>query len=309
MRAAIFLVLASIAPLAAGCKWIDERKTNPQGRRSTDKIPEVSADQLVNFLNDRADRLKSIEYADTRMRVSGKNLKVAATLEGSLAVAQPRYFRMVSSHRIADAKVDMGSNSQEFWVYVASPGEDQPLYVFASHADFETGKARMPGGIPFEPDWVMQALGMIVYPSTNVYSVKINERERTYTLSWTAASAGGGSILKEVVFDADAATGTRPQVKKHVIRDAKTKAVLATAEIKAAQKERIGVVKGLDLPAAVEYPTHLILKWEDPRFEMDLNLDKGTMNVPLADDPGRRGLFARPEIKGARAIDLARFDK
>ena len=33
----------------------------------------------------------------------------------------------------------------------------------------------MPGGIPFEPDWVMQALGMTTLPPNNQYSVKIDE--------------------------------------------------------------------------------------------------------------------------------------
>ena len=104
-------------------------------------LPEVSADVFVNFLNERADRLKTIEFNDTRMRVSGKGIPVPATLDGNLAAAQPRYFRMVSSGRIASAKLDMGSNPQEFWVYVAAPG-DTPMYVFASHSDFESGKAK-----------------------------------------------------------------------------------------------------------------------------------------------------------------------
>ena len=50
-----------------------------------------------------------------------------------------------------------------------------------------------------------------------------------------------------------------------------------------------------------------MLRWEEPHFEMDLNLDKATLNQSI-DDPVRRALFVRPEIKGATAIDLARYD-
>ena len=96
-------------------------------------------------------------------------------------------------------------------------------------------------------------------------------------------------------------------MKKHILRNAKN-AVIATAEIKAAQTERVGIVKGTELPAAIQYPTHIVLKWEDPRFEMDLNLDKATVNQSANDDPSRRGLFARPEYKGTPAIDLARYE-
>jgi hypothetical protein len=307
MRSRILILLAALLAPATGCKWIEDIKNNAQPKaKGSGALPDVSADQLVTFLNDRAEKLRTIEYNDTRMRVSGKGIPVPATLDGNLAAAQPRYFRMVSSGRVAAAKLDMGSNPQEFWVYVAAPG-DAPMYVFASHSDFESGRAKMPGGLPFEPEWVMQSLGMVHFPSTHQYDVAKNERERTYTLSWTAQTPGG-SVLKEIVFDADGATGTRPQVKRHVLRNPKTNTPIATAEIKSAQTERVGVVRGTELPAAIQYPTHIVLKWEDPRFEMDLNLDKAVLNQSMTDDSTRRGYFGKPTIKNVQPIDLARYD-
>ncbi len=307
MRSRILILLAALLAPASGCKWIEDMKGKAQPHpKGTGAISEVTADQLVNFLNERAEKLRTIEYNDTRMRVTGKGIPVPATLDGNLAAAQPRYFRMVSSGRVASSKLDMGSNPEEFWVYVAAPG-DSPMYVYASHSDFESGRAKMPGGLPFEPEWVMQSLGMVNFPSTNQYAVATNERDRTYTLSWTATTPGG-SVRKEIVFEADAATGTRPQVKKHVLRNAKTNDLIASAEIKSAQTERIGIVRGTELPAAIQYPTHIVLKWEDPRFEMDLNLDKATVNQSMTEDPTRRGYFAKPDIKGAKPIDLARYD-
>jgi hypothetical protein len=285
---------------------MEDLKGTAHQKKNTDKIADVPAEALVQFLNERAERLRSVEYNDAQMRVSGKGIPVAAKLDGSLVAAQPQYFRMVSSGRVVAAKLDMGSNPQEFWVYLTAPGED-PLYVFASHSDFRSGRAKMPGGLPFEPDWVMQSLGMTTFPSTNQYAVLVNEKDRTYVLSWTATTPNG-TVRKEIVFDADAAVGNKPQVKKHILRNAKTNALIATAEIKSAQTERIGVVNGTQLPAAVQYPTRIVLSWVDPHFEMDLNLDKATVNQPLAEDPGRRNLFARPDIKGATPIDLARYE-
>jgi hypothetical protein len=306
MRTLRIVILAAFLSHSIGCKWIEDMKSSAQAKgKPTDKVAEVQADKLVNFLNERADRMRSVEYSDTRMRVSGKGIPIPATLDGNLAAMQPRMFRLVSSARLADAKLDMGSNDKEFWVFVKGPGGEEPMYVFASHEDFATGRAKMPGGIPFEPDWVMQALGMTTFPSTNQYAVAINERDRTYTLSWTAPTPTG-AVRKEIVFDADAATGTRPQVKKHIIKNVKTNSVIAVAEIKTAQTERVGIVNGTQLPAAVQYPTHIVLKWIDPHFEMDLNLDKATVNASFTDDPSRRGLFARPNMKGA--VDLARYE-
>jgi hypothetical protein len=52
-----------------------------------------------------------------------------------------------------------------------------------------------------------------------------------------------------------------------------------------------------------------VLKWEEPRFEMDMMLERGTPNGPLTDDR-RAQLFTRPSNLGTPAIDLAvaRFD-
>src|SRR5207237_6664367 len=117
------------------------------------------------------------------------------------------------------------SNPEQFWIYVNDPTAKQPLYVFCSHTDFETGRAKVPGGIPFEPDWVMQALGMTTFPPTHQYKVEPNDRDRTYTLSWSATTPNGLQVRKEIVFDGDTATESRSQVKRHVIRDMRNRVV------------------------------------------------------------------------------------
>ena len=307
MRTFRLALAAALLSPAVGCNWMKEWREGMNRPTVTGKIPDVTPDQLVTYLNDRASRLQVIEYGDTRVRVSGKGIPVPATLDGNLAAAQPRNFRMVGSGRVAAAKVDMGSNPDQFWVYVAAPG-DAPLYVFASHSDFESGKAKMPGGIPFEPDWVMQALGMTVLPPATQYGVTANDKERTYTLGWAATAPGGLQVRKEIVFDVDPATGTRPQVKKHLIRDGRSNKVLASAEVKAAQTVRVGSDPRSGLPLAVQYPTHLILRWEEQRFEMDLTLDKAQVNAGVGDDGPRRALFTRPDIRGATPIDLAKYE-
>jgi hypothetical protein len=320
MRNLRLVIVAALLAPAVGCNWMKEWREQVRPK-STSRIEPVSAQQLVTYLNDRAARLQSIEYGDTRMRVSGKGIPVPATLDGNLAAVQPRSFRMVSAGRVASAKVDMGSNDELFWVYMQAPGE-QPLYVFATHADFEGGRAKLPGGVPFEPDWVMQALGMTTFSPSNAYeevpvrgssssllqSVPIDEKERTYTLRWPATTPGGREITKEVVFDTEAAGAGRSQIRKHVIRDRKTNKVLAFAEIKAAQTAPAGTDPKTGLPMTVQYPTHVVLRWEEQRFEMDLNLEKAQVNQGVADDAARRALFIRPDIRGATPIDLAKYE-
>ena len=44
---------------------------------------------------------------------------------------------------------------------------EHPEYLpeeVSKHTDFESGKAQLPAGMPFEPDWVMQVVGMTKLP-------------------------------------------------------------------------------------------------------------------------------------------------
>ena len=305
MRDLRLLVAAALFCPAVGCNWMREWRDQQGPGRPSGKLPDApSAERFVTFLNWRADQLKDVEYANARMRVSGKGIPIPVNLDGSMAAAQPKFFRLRSRGRVA-GEIDMGSNPEQFWVYAAAPG-DEPLFVYATHADFQTGRAKMPGGLPFEPDWVMQALGMTKLPEGVAYDVQPNDRERTYTVGWTAASPNGTTVRKEVVLDADPATGNRSQVKRHVLRDARNK-LIATAEIRAAEVYRVGQnPNGQAL--AIQYPTHMVLRWEEPRFELDLQLERAAVNTGLAEDPSRRALFVRPTIRGREPVDLARFE-
>lgn len=319
MRNLKLVIAAALLAPAVGCNWMKEWREQARPK-STSQIEPVSAQQLVTYLNDRAARLQSIEYQDVRMRVSGRGM-MSATLDGDLAAAQPRYFKMFGGARVASGKVIMGSNEEQFWLYLDAPGEP-PVYVFAAHTDFESGRAKLPGGIPFEPDWVMQALGMTTFSPNNQYeeipvrgssssllqTVPIDEKERTYTLRWPATTPGGQAVTKEVVFNTEAASGDRSQVRRHVIRDRKSNKVLASAEIKSAQTAPAGIDPKTGLSMTVQYPTHVVLRWEEQKFEMDMSLDKAQVNQSLADDPTRRALFTRPDIRGTKPIDLAKYE-
>ena len=175
-RLLLIAAAACLLPLA-GCRWIDEHIKPPNPYKGSGPLPPVQPNQLVTYLNERAARLQSLNYGDVRVVASDHNIPLPA-LRGSLAASQPRNFRMTGQGGAIGAKVDLGSNPEQFWVYFDAPTV-KPTFVFASHSDFEAGKARLPGGIPFEPDWVMQALGMTTLPPTNQYSVKTDEKTRT----------------------------------------------------------------------------------------------------------------------------------
>ena len=194
----------------------------------------------MDYLNTQASRLEAVTYE--RATVTAKQGLISMpSLRGDLAASQPKNFRMRGQRELPAAKIDLGSNEQQFWLFIDAPSV-RPTYVFASHSDFESGKAKIPEGIPFEPDWVMQALGMTKFQQNVPYEqVKLDEKARSYTLSWPATTPAGMPIRKEIVFAADDADSSRdqPQVKKHVIRDVKGR-VICTAEVKRAKTVPVG---------------------------------------------------------------------
>jgi hypothetical protein len=298
------LLAALLFASLTGCESIKEWMHRDRGPKSAEPLPPVQPEQLLAYINDRAERLQSIEYEQANITISAPNMLLSPTLRGWLVAGQPRNFNMVAEGTMA-GKVILGSNNEQFWVYVSVPREE-PTYVYASHSDFAAGNAKLPGGIPFEPDWVLQALGMLPLPANNRYTARVDQKSRTYTLSWPATLPNGTPVVKEIIFEGDPATGTRSQVKKHQILDAKNK-VLCFAEIKQARTVQLPQTDPrTGLPLAVQYPTRVVLRWEEQKFEMDLALGSAKINKPFSEEEARR-FFTRPNIPNATPINLAQY--
>jgi hypothetical protein len=62
-------------------------------------------------------------------------------------------------------------------------------------------------------------------------------------------------------------------------------------------------------PYVVQVPTHVVLRYEEQKFEMTLKLDMPRVNQPMSQEDTRR-LFSRPNVPGVPAVNLAeaRFD-
>jgi hypothetical protein len=313
MRSLPALGVAALLAGALGCSLLGKAPpADPQ--RPTTPVATVTANKLVDYLDDRANHLQSIS-ADVKF-TAREGIIAAASLHGSLSVSQPRNFRMLGKGGLAGT-VDLGSNSDQFWVYLEAP-TTKPMFVYASHSDFEAGRAKLPGGIPFEPDWVMEALGMHIFPKDLKYNEpKLSQSERTYTLSWPSKTPTGLAVKKEVVFDADDTLqlrgpdgrDPRPQVKKHLIRDSKNNKLLCSAEVKRVSTISVPTGGGDSRPAQVlvQYPTHLVLRWEVQNFELDLTLENVQINQRVPDEVARR-LFSRPAEYTTPAIDLAKYE-
>jgi hypothetical protein len=56
----------------------------------------------------------------------------------------------------------------------------------------------------------------------------------------------------------------------------------------------------------VQYPTRIFLRWEEQKFEMELEVRNATINQPPTEEERLR-YFKRPNVPGATPIDLATY--
>src|SRR5688572_23004096 len=123
MRPAVrFLLPALLLAPAVGCEWMQKMKSTKDGlTHAGGPVKQVTAPDLVGYLNGQAGQLQSVRYPDVYVDVkSGKGMSVALN-DSSLVCAKPRNFLLVGGRHIASNLVNIGSNDREFWMYSKYP--------------------------------------------------------------------------------------------------------------------------------------------------------------------------------------------
>lgn len=288
------LLLCSALLLPTGCEWMKTGK--PEG--GPPKIPagplnKPDAAKLVGYLNNNANAVRTLSYSDVRLHASENGKSLPGLSDCTLYAAQPRYFRLECGTLATSQELDLGSNDREFWVYAKRM--DAPNFFYCTHADYDRGTAQFP--VPFDPDWVMMALGMAQYDPAAQYDVDVSTKDQTYILKVNATTRQGQPIQRLTAFNADWESGKRPVVKGHVIRDANGQKI-CSAEVKS--------VKTLQSASGfVQVPTQVVLEWTQQKFVMDLKLSGERLNEDLSSK--QAALFGRPKIPGSNPVDLAQY--
>lgn len=294
-------VMGMVAVLAgSSCPPRFLRSDDPAAFAQPRPLPEdITADQLVDMMNDRAAKLHGIDAGDVVIRTKADGRSVPS-LNGTLVCRKPLDFRL-KGRKAFIPQVDIGSNSQEFWFWVRQ--SEEPL-LYCSYTDYKDG-VRLP--FPFEPEWALQALGMAEYDPNGDYQVKVGPKyvfliERTN-------STRGQPIEKITVFDRMSPQAPpRPQVVGYTVKDAS--GIIAEASIKKVKETR------LPSGEAVVYPRVVSLTWPRQKVTLELDLDDVTVNPGFspsqesahfrrpADLPSHNlalGLPARPSSRVRRA--------
>jgi len=272
--------------LLAGCNnWPHLRGTNngaPAPRAFTDT---PTRETLVDYLNRNARLIQSVDVNE--LDLDARQGQQSVGLRGWMVCQKPKNFRMTGKVVGKDA-VDMGSNEREFWYWIS---KSEPPYLFhCSYDDLGRGRARMP--FPFQPDWIMESLGIQELGSPENFQV-VTKRD-TIELVEASRSPQGQPVQKVTVFNNNATRGSAPPVAAHILRDASGKEICG-AYISAVQQDRgTGAV----------IPKKIRLVWPSEKMELNLKLDEVEVNKQIESQRATIW-FTRPNLENVSTYNLA----
>ncbi len=154
----ILLVFAS----SSGC-WVVTQFRNKFGSKPECVLgPDISKSELIHHLNQNISPLVAWKSSDVRIHTKtpgGIPLRISA----DMAVESPRNFRLIAKS-IAGKEADIGSNDERFWFWLKRGQEKRVITV--KHEDLSKAQQRMQ--MPFQPDWIMEAFGVIPIDESNI---------------------------------------------------------------------------------------------------------------------------------------------
>ncbi len=270
---------------AAGCP--PEGRFNllrPGGNNNTGPMPsEVpSKEDLVRYLQNNSSAITGIQSDDVNLTCYSGS-PVGIPVGAKLRCQGPRNFRLVAT-ALGNAEVDLGSNNDEFWYWIR---RGDPYQVFCSYKALEDGKVKkMP--FPFQPDWVMEAMGMGQYGPAEKYELVV-EKEQLKLIEKTK-SPQGVPVRKVIVFNRREMKVPAPQVTDFQLIDEASGKLICSAKV---VKRQVVANRG-DIPRELE------LRW--PAQDLKLVM---TINAPQMNNQFPPQVFVRTPLKGVPSFDLA----
>ncbi|HWY85109.1 MAG TPA: hypothetical protein VNX28_00200, partial [Gemmataceae bacterium] len=260
-----------------------EATQKDSAKQTPDVIP--SKEQLLDYLNDNARRVESLRCADVDLTCT-QGIK-SFSLRGSMVAQRPRNFRL-SAKTLGRPVIDIGSNDQEFWYWISKA--NPPYQDYCSHKDLHEGRGRRVP-FPFQPEWVMQAIGLGPYGLPEKY--KLEWEEDTLRLVEKTTSPQGKPLRSIIVLKRNEARVPNPQVLAHLLLDDASGHEVCSAHIKETKLDRH---TGAILPRRIEFRCNMT----NQTLRLVMKLDGLSVNSECPPE-----LFKRPMPEGVRAYNIA----
>ena len=285
------LLIVAVVLACAGCptmsRWGASR--DPFGPKAACALPpESTKEEIVAYLNknvlgaDGQAGLRGWKTDSAKVRVSGIPMDATAMLQ----VAAPRNFRLRVMQPLSNtARLDIGSNSEQFWMW--SKDEAERVVLTCRHDQMAATASNLSLPVPFQPDWLMEVLGVIPLDPSEFRM----ERE------------GNGSPFVNLIADCHGPTGEPVQ---RVIQVNACHGLVYTHKLRSASGETIATANFSDHYRDPETKLILVkqIRLELPKDKMfvTIKLDRIQVN-PEA--PESSVVWSVPHPEGHRMVDLA----
>lgn len=241
--------------------------------------PNAGLEEVIAHLNANSRQLRGWRSTDVRIQTPGPG-GIPLKLSAVIAVEQPQNFRL-RARSLAGDEADFGSNAERFWFWLRRA---QPSYVFtAEHRDLPAIASRMQ--IPFQPDWVMEALGVVPLDASKFTLERQGNEAATAKLISDRLSASGQPVRQVLVVDT-----CRGVIRQHRLHDIKGRLIAEAVFDDHKPCGETGIV----------LPHHVELHWPDA--ETKLALKMATIDVNPVATVERTWLL--PEIAGSPPFDM-----
>ena len=211
-------------------------------------------EELVAHLNRNISRIHGWRANGARIQVGG------ISLAGKLAVERDRHVRLVVSSPLR-SEVDLGSNDEGFWVWSRHM---DPAFVTCRHENIVAARQKL--GVPFEPDFLMQALSVMPISASEM-SMEVDTADQKARLVQSFPSAHGRPLRRVVLVDLKKGNGI---IVEHSLYDGGARP-LALAKLRDHR---------LDRESGAVLAHHVSLEWPAQQMKMSMELGKIQINPP-----------------------------
>jgi len=274
------LMLASLS----GCVWMRNHfgPRDPFVAKAPCALPpDATATEVVDYLNANTAKIPAWRADNVQIR-GRRKADTGMAVDALLAIEAPRNFRLVARSPILE-EVDLGSNSEQYWYWIRRA---EPKNVFVAYHDEESVERRsIP--IPFDPDWIMEAFGVMPIDASQATVEPGPPNSQTLRLISYRMSPSGEQVRKETIISA-----CHGIVREHVLYDSQGQ-LIATAKLN-------GHVRDRNTQAVI--PTRVDLDW--PRAELGLTMELGTIEIKPQHMPP--SLWQVPAKKGYPVYNMNR---
>jgi hypothetical protein len=225
----------------------------------------ASVEEVVRRVNKNIERLQA--WRSNSVRISGESLPVH--LAGQISVERPRNFRLTAGILGMDEEADFGSNTDWFWFWVKrASANGKPSYVYqARHEDMSS--SQMLSQIPFQPDWLMEALGVVPIDAQHM-TLHAEPSGQIVNLISEVLSPSGQMVKKMIRVDL-----RRGVVLSHSLHDSNGNLIARARLDKHAPDKATGIIM----------PHLIALEW--PEAHLQINLDITQIDVNPTTIPAR----------------------